>query len=163
MAKGPDAFRTISEVARELDVPQHVLRFWESRFAQVRPMKRGGGRRYYRPEDIALLKGIHKLLYSDGFTIRGVQKILRERGVQHVVANSPDTAAQPAAADSANIVALQPRREAAHPPAGAAPGERPAAASPLRGELREREVRTVVQAALEELGALKSILERARE
>jgi len=161
MAKGPDAFRTISEVAHELDVPQHVLRFWETRFAQVRPMKRGGGRRYYRPEDIALLKGIHKLLYSDGFTIRGVQKILRERGVHHVAANSPDFAAEPATADSANIVALQPRREAAQPLAGPASGERPAAAP--RGAQSDSEVRAVIQAALEELGALRSILQRARE
>ncbi|HVW72535.1 MAG TPA: MerR family transcriptional regulator [Rhizomicrobium sp.] len=82
--KSAEAFRTISEVAIELDVPQHVLRFWESRFAQVRPVKRAGGRRYYRPEDIDLLKGIRALLYSDGLTIRGVQKILKERGLRHV-------------------------------------------------------------------------------
>jgi DNA-binding transcriptional MerR regulator len=83
-AKSPEAFRTISEVAAELDVPQHVLRFWESRFAQVKPVKRAGGRRYYRPEDVDLLRGIQSLLHSDGFTIRGVQKILRERGLRHV-------------------------------------------------------------------------------
>lgn len=82
--KSPDAFRTISEVAMELDVPQHVLRFWESRFGQVRPVKRAGGRRYYRPEDVALLRGIRILLYSDGFTIKGVQKLLREQGVRYV-------------------------------------------------------------------------------
>jgi DNA-binding transcriptional MerR regulator len=83
-AKSPDAFRTISEVAVELDVPQHVLRFWESRFGQVRPVKRAGGRRYYRPEDVDLLRGIRILLYSDGFTIKGVQKLLREQGVRYV-------------------------------------------------------------------------------
>jgi DNA-binding transcriptional MerR regulator len=83
-AKSAEAFRTISEVAIELDVPQHVLRFWESRFAQIRPVKRAGGRRYYRPEDIDLLKGIRALLYSDGFTIKGVQKVLKERGLRHV-------------------------------------------------------------------------------
>jgi len=83
-AKSPEAFRTISEVATELDVPQHVLRFWESRFAQVKPVKRAGGRRYYRPEDVDLLRGIRMLLYSDGFTIRGVQKVLREKGLRHV-------------------------------------------------------------------------------
>jgi DNA-binding transcriptional MerR regulator len=83
-AKSAEAFRTISEVAIELDVPQHVLRFWESRFAQVRPVKRAGGRRYYRPDDIDLLKGIRALLYSDGFTIKGVQKVLKERGLRHV-------------------------------------------------------------------------------
>jgi DNA-binding transcriptional MerR regulator len=82
--KSAEAFRTISEVAIELDVPQHVLRFWESRFAQIKPVKRAGGRRYYRPEDIDLLKGIRALLYSDGLTIRGVQKVLKERGVRHV-------------------------------------------------------------------------------
>jgi DNA-binding transcriptional MerR regulator len=82
--KSPDAFRTISEVAELLDVPQHVLRFWESRFAQIKPVKRAGGRRFYRPEDVDLLKGIRCLLYSDGFTIRGVQKVLKDRGLRHV-------------------------------------------------------------------------------
>ncbi len=79
--KAPDAFRTISEVADEIDVPQHVLRFWESRFSQIRPMKRGGGRRYYRPDDVNLLRGVRHLLYGEGYTIRGVQRILREQGV----------------------------------------------------------------------------------
>jgi DNA-binding transcriptional MerR regulator len=82
--KSAEAFRTISEVAIELDVPQHVLRFWESRFVQIRPVKRAGGRRYYRPEDVDLLKGIRALLYADGLTIRGVQKVLKERGLRHV-------------------------------------------------------------------------------
>ena len=84
MAKAPEAFRTISEVAEELDVPQHVLRFWETRFAQIRPMKRGGGRRYYRPEDVDLLRGIRHLLYGEGYTIRGVQRILKEQGAGFV-------------------------------------------------------------------------------
>jgi DNA-binding transcriptional MerR regulator len=83
--KSPEAFRTISEVAEDLDVPQHVLRFWETRFPQVKPMKRGGGRRYYRPEDVELLRGIRTLLYTDGFTIKGVQKVLREHGIRSVV------------------------------------------------------------------------------
>ncbi len=78
--KSAGAFRTISEVADELDVQQHVLRFWETKFSQVRPLKRGGGRRYYRPEDVALLKKIHELLYAQGYTIKGVQKLLRENG-----------------------------------------------------------------------------------
>ncbi len=82
--KSPEAFRTISEVADELDVPQHVLRFWEGRFAQVKPVKRAGGRRYYRPEDVDLLRGIRTLLYGDGFTIKGVQKILRDKGQRYV-------------------------------------------------------------------------------
>lgn len=83
--KSPEAFRTISEVASDLDVPQHVLRFWESKFAQVKPMKRAGGRRYYRPQDVDLLRGIRTLLYSEGLTIKGVQKILREKGNRAVV------------------------------------------------------------------------------
>ena len=82
--KSPEAFRTISEVSSDLDVPQHVLRFWESRFTQVRPTKRAGGRRYYRPEDVDLLRGIRSLLYSEGYTIKGVQKLLRERGLRYV-------------------------------------------------------------------------------
>jgi DNA-binding transcriptional MerR regulator len=84
--KSPEAFRTISEAAEELDLPQHVLRFWETRFAQIKPMKRGGGRRYYRPADVDLLKGIRHLLYDKGYTIRGVQRILREEGIPHAVA-----------------------------------------------------------------------------
>src|SRR3954454_7917455 len=83
--KSAQAFRTISEVAAELDVPQHVLRFWETKFAPVRPLKRGGGRRYYRPDDLDLLRGIRSLLYRDGLTIKGVQKILREQGPRYVM------------------------------------------------------------------------------
>jgi DNA-binding transcriptional MerR regulator len=82
--KAPDAFRTISEVADEIDIPQHVLRFWESRFAQIKPMKRGGGRRYYRPDDVDLLRGVRHLLYGEGYTIRGVQRILRDEGAAFV-------------------------------------------------------------------------------
>jgi len=93
--KAPEAFRTISEVADDLDVPQHVLRFWESRFAQIRPMKRGGGRRYYRPDDIDLLRGIRHLLYGQGYTIRGVQRILREQGPRFVQAVWQEGAPQP--------------------------------------------------------------------
>ena len=97
--KAPGAFRTISEVAEELDVPQHVLRFWESKFTQVRPLKRGGGRRYYRPEDVTLLRLIRGLLSDQGYTIRGVQKVLKDsRGAEEV----------PAGAPSAEAVALAP-------------------------------------------------------
>jgi DNA-binding transcriptional MerR regulator len=85
VSKGPDAFRTISEVAEDLNLPQHVLRFWETRFTQIRPMKRGGGRRYYRPDDIDLLRGIRHLLYGEGYTIKGVQRILKEHGSRFVV------------------------------------------------------------------------------
>jgi DNA-binding transcriptional MerR regulator len=92
--KAPDAFRTISEVADDLDIPQHVLRFWETRFSQIKPMKRSGGRRYYRPDDVDLLRGIRRLLYGEGYTIRGVQRILKEHGiksVQGLIDGSPST------------------------------------------------------------------------
>jgi DNA-binding transcriptional MerR regulator len=90
--KAPDAFRTISEVAADLDIPQHVLRFWETRFAQIKPMKRSGGRRYYRPDDVDLLKGIRRLLYGEGYTIRGVQRILKEHGIASVQRLADSTA-----------------------------------------------------------------------
>ncbi len=93
--KAPEAFRTISEVAEELDVPQHVLRFWETRFHEIRPMKRGGGRRYYRPDDVDLLRGIRHLLYGEGYTIRGVQRILSEEGQKFVQAVWQTGAPQP--------------------------------------------------------------------
>ena len=100
--KAKGAFLTISEVANKLDVQQHVLRFWETKFSQVRPMKRGGGRRYYRPEDVALLQRIHHLLYTEGYTIKGVQKLLKEQGKAGVIANSAtaDIVTQPKVANS---------------------------------------------------------------
>ncbi len=85
MTKSPDAFRTISEVANDLGLPQHVLRFWETRFSQIKPMKRGGGRRYYRPDDVDLLRGIQFLLYEKGYTIKGVQRILKDNGNKYVI------------------------------------------------------------------------------
>ena len=97
MTKSPDAFRTISEVSEELDLPQHVLRFWETRFSQIKPMKRGGGRRYYRPDDVELLAGIRHLLYDEGYTIRGVQRLLKENGNQYVIAFGRGETPQPAA------------------------------------------------------------------
>jgi DNA-binding transcriptional MerR regulator len=116
--KSADAFRTISEVADELEVPQHVLRFWETKFAQIRPLKRGGGRRYYRPEDIDLLRAIRGLLYDKGYTIKGVQKLIREGGLKladgEVVPDIPgavegeESAAEPAAA-SQGLPLFQPR------------------------------------------------------
>lgn len=104
--KSPDAFRTISEAADELDLPQHVLRFWESRFREIKPMKRGGGRRFYRPDDLDLLRGIRHLLYGEGYTIRGVQRILREHGIRFVQAVWQEGAAQPphGAADEDDLV-----------------------------------------------------------
>ena len=85
--KSPEAFRTISEVSKDLSLPQHVLRFWETKFIQIKPIKRGGGRRYYRPEDIKLLRGIKSLLYNDGYTIRGVQKVIKEVGTKKILQN----------------------------------------------------------------------------
>ncbi len=107
--KQPGAFRTISEVAAELDVPQHVLRFWETRFPQIKPLKRGGGRRYYRPEDVALLRGIRHLLYSDGYTIKGVQKVLRENGAATVIAVAKPLAERLAEHRDHNPVVALPR------------------------------------------------------
>jgi DNA-binding transcriptional MerR regulator len=108
MDKSPDAFRTISEVAEDLDLPQHVLRFWETRFTQIKPMKRGGGRRYYRPQDVELIKGIKRMLYDQGYTIKGVQKLLRENGNQFLVAVG--------VGDVAAIEAITQRRQAAAVP-----------------------------------------------
>ncbi|WOI57159.1 MerR family transcriptional regulator [Palleronia sp. LCG004] len=132
MAKSPDAFRTISEVAEWLDVPTHVLRFWESRFTQVKPVKRAGGRRYYRPSDMELLGGIKRLLHDDGLTIRGVQKLLREEGVRHVAALSPPRDPDGTEGQPTNVVSLRKRDQpepdvsSSEPIAGAAdetPGE----------------------------------------
>jgi DNA-binding transcriptional MerR regulator len=89
VAKGPDAFRTISEAADELNVPQHVLRFWETRFSFIRPMKRAGGRRFYRPQDIAVLRGVKTLLHEDGFTIKGVQKLHKDEGLKRLLSATP--------------------------------------------------------------------------
>ena len=86
--KSPEAFKTISEVSKDLSLPQHVLRFWETKFIQIKPIKRGGGRRYYRPEDVEILKGIKNLLYNDGYTIRGVQKVIKENGTRKILLKS---------------------------------------------------------------------------
>ncbi len=159
MEKSPDAFRTISEAADELDLPQHVLRFWETRFSTIKPLKRGGGRRYYRPEDVLLLKGIRHLLYDQGFTIKGVQKILKDQGARHVAAigsggpiedlppPSPEFAEEPA--DTPPLIeAPRARDENFTPPSGLA----------ISGEARER-----LSAVLRDLLECKRLLERARE
>jgi len=116
MEKSPEAFRTISEVAELLDTPAHVLRFWESRFPQIRPVKRAGGRRYYRPGDVALLSGIKRLLHDDGMTIRGVQKILREHGVRHVAGLSGAEASDPVIEDVEAVLAREFGPESSGPP-----------------------------------------------
>ena len=119
MDKAPDAFRTISEVAEELDIPQHVLRFWETRFAQIKPMKRSGGRRYYRPDDVDLLKGIRRLLYGEGYTIRGVQRILKEHGIKSVQGLADQTSAVTfGAVEEAIGLSLQEPEEGETPAAG---------------------------------------------
>jgi DNA-binding transcriptional MerR regulator len=113
MVKSATAFRTISEVSAELDVPQHVLRFWETKFPQIRPLKRGGGRRYYRPEDVELLRRIQSLLYKEGYTIKGVQRLLREprggaaAGVEEEGVHPPDEQAQPVHVEGAEAQELE--------------------------------------------------------
>lgn len=130
MAKSPDAFRTISEVAEWLDKPAHVLRFWESKFTQVKPVKRAGGRRYYRPEDMLLLGGIKKLLHDDGMTIKGVQKILREQGVKQVAALSQPLDEVSQAAQSSETI----EADTVPRPALADPSPAPAEPSPPPGD-----------------------------
>lgn len=119
MAKSPEAFRTISEVAEWLGVQAHVLRFWESRFSQVKPVKRAGGRRYYRPGDMRLLGGIKKLLHDDGLTIKGVQRILREQGIAHVAALSQDLdiSATPDLEPGSTVIRFEDKRQPAAGPA----------------------------------------------
>jgi DNA-binding transcriptional MerR regulator len=116
MSKSVEAFRTIGEVSDDLDVPKHVLRFWEGRFPQIKPMKRGGGRRFYRPEDVALLQGIHHLLHKAGYTIKGVQRILREQGAEAVKmpegGGVPSAGAVPATAQSSAVAPAKKRADA---------------------------------------------------
>jgi DNA-binding transcriptional MerR regulator len=130
--KSPDAFRTISEVADDLDVPQHVLRFWETRFTQIKPLKRGGGRRYYRPDDVDLLRGLKRLLYGEGYTIKGVQRILKERGPRHVIAIARGAPVEPETGGSTRPASgLEPERSAA-PRAAAMEDAAPVDAGPGR-------------------------------
>ncbi|HUY68932.1 MAG TPA: MerR family transcriptional regulator [Alphaproteobacteria bacterium] len=138
--KAPGAFRTISEVAGDLSVPQHVLRFWESKFQQIRPLKRGGGRRYYRPEDIHLLNSIKDLLYNQGFTIRGVQKLLREGGKSPFARGALDSHVAPASASPLHAPSAN---------ANAAPGSLSA------------EKRRAVEGILTELKALREMLRQS--
>ncbi|MEQ8639291.1 MAG: MerR family transcriptional regulator [Alphaproteobacteria bacterium] len=159
--KSSEAFRTISEVAADLDVPQHVLRFWETKFSQVRPLKRGGGRRYYRPEDVALLRRIRHLLYADGFTIKGVQKILRGRSGGPAGASTGDDAAGVAAAsaDSAG-----PAGPAAGDPSSDGPGSAAGGAAAASSTLASASPAAAVPAAglRRELEIVRRELERVR-
>jgi DNA-binding transcriptional MerR regulator len=162
LEKAPDAFRTISEVADEIDVPQHVLRFWESRFSHIRPMKRGGGRRYYRPDDVDLLRGIRHLLYGEGYTIRGVQRILRENGgsfVQNVWRVGAEPAPPPLEEDAQDVGAAEERPERLFSELGdkiRATEERPEdrRADPDNGENRRK-----LELALDELLACRRIID----
>ncbi len=169
MDKAPDAFRTISEVADELDVPQHVLRFWESRFPQIRPMKRAGGRRYYRPDDVDLLRGIRHLLYGQGYTIRGVQRILREQGPKFVQAVWQPGAASGPADDGAEPHQLPPD-EAARTLFGLLKSPAPApvaeVAEPARSVVQvepalTRDDARRLQAALRELAECRRLIDEA--
>jgi DNA-binding transcriptional MerR regulator len=172
--KAPDAFRTISEVALELDVPQHVLRFWESRFHEIKPLKRGGGRRFYRPDDVDLLRGIRHLLYGEGYTIRGVQRILREQGLHFVKEVWQPGAPQPAhelVEDAANDEAEpQPQHARVAARSGLSPQGNPGEHKDERIEpslpvsapraLPEHDLRRLAE-ALRELGECRKLLDSA--
>jgi DNA-binding transcriptional MerR regulator len=163
-AKSASAFRTISEVSDELDVPQHVLRFWETKFTHIKPMKRGGGRRYYRPEDLALLRRIRELLYVEGYTIKGVQRLLRQSGIKAVLAGQDDDSVTDAkdtseigagAAEAVAVSAGSSVRISARSPEPAAPPPPP----PPMG--LDRETREALRAVLAELTALRDMLPRS--
>lgn len=168
--KSPEAFRTISEVAEMLDVPQHVLRFWETRFAHIKPIKRAGGRRFYRPEDVDLLRGIRTLLYYDGYTIRGAQKILREKGARFVVQIGREemrngAARQVQAEEFGRSDEIEPFEEPESESNDSDFDVRPAAA-PANGDARallDEKSRASLKNLLEDLLALKSRLAEARE
>ncbi len=155
--KAPSAFRTISEVADELHIPQHVLRFWETKFSQVKPLKRGGGRRYYRPDDIALLRRISDLLYIQGYTIKGVQRLLREGGGRLSDDIPPPSHEEQ---ERAEAEASPPQAEPELPMPGLAPGPAP---SPARAAARSRadpeveRLRAVLIETLHELEALRAL------
>lgn len=167
--KSPDAFRTISEAAAELDVPQHVLRFWETRFTQIKPMKRAGGRRYYRPADVELLKGIRNLLYSEGYTIRGVQKILKEDGAGYV-AEVGRGDIEPRKREGEMATAPPPGTAKAAPRLGKAVGKSTAAAPLAATSIEPAKVvnrlsdshADMLRAALRDLGDARKILDPAQ-
>jgi DNA-binding transcriptional MerR regulator len=147
MEKSPEAYRTIREVADAMDLPQHVLRFWETRFPQIRPLKRAGGRRYYRPDDIERLRLIRRLLYDEGYTIKGVQKLFKEQGVQALSEGAAFHSGPPAEPPNA-----------AAPPAGSVDG---AATSAPRSKLADDDV-AALREALAEIAAAERILAQAR-
>ena len=155
--KAPDAFRTISEVAEDLDLPQHVLRFWETRFRQIHPMKRGGGRRYYRPDDVDLLRGIRLLLYGEGFTIKGVQRLLKEKGTGFVTAVGQTGSVETVTLDeSGNEAVVHDNASSGSGPAAAA-GAGGSAGSSL-SKSRQRQLEGVLSQLME----AKRLLDQAR-
>ncbi len=161
--KAPNAFRTISEVADDLHIPQHVLRFWETKFPQVQPLKRGGGRRYYRPDDIVLLRRIADLLYTQGYTIKGVQRLLREGGGQLSDDIPPPTADERAAAEAekAGLTAQEPLPipglELVSPPAVVVQLARTGQRSKL--EIENERLRALLREMLSEVLELRKMLE----
>ncbi len=157
-AKSASAFRTISEVSDELDVPQHVLRFWETKFSHIKPLKRGGGRRYYRPEDMALLRRIRELLYTEGYTIKGVQRLLRQSGVKAVLAGDSETRPQTRPDEREDAGATIAAAAAAAAPA-TAPERTPEVSARAGGGL-DPETREALRAVLAELTALRDMLPR---
>lgn len=136
MEKSREAFRTISEVAEWLDVPTHVLRFWESRFSQIKPVKRAGGRRYYRPSDMRIIGGVKTLLHDQGMTIRGVQKLFREQGIKHVSSFSPDLFGHDAARNDSDVIEVEatPVEDRSVSPSPAARSTRDASPDPILDE-----------------------------
>jgi DNA-binding transcriptional MerR regulator len=157
-AKSASAFRTISEVSDELDVPQHVLRFWETKFSHIKPLKRGGGRRYYRPEDLALLRRIRELLYTEGYTIKGVQRLLRQNGVKAVLGGMTED--RPEADDDAGAAIVASAAAAAAAPQQRLPAQsqRPLVAPPEARPGLDSETRAALKAVLAELTALRAML-----
>lgn len=154
MEKAPEAFRTISEVAEDLDVPQHVLRFWEGKFSHVKPMKRAGGRRYYRPNDLELLRGIRHLLYGEGYTIKGVQRILREQGTGYVIeAGKQKALPQQASADDEPAAAPQQAAPRVPPPPPPAAPQENLPATALKGSDLQ-----ILSGVLKELNTIKGML-----
>ena len=147
MEKSPEAYRTIREVADAMDLPQHVLRFWETRFPQIRPLKRAGGRRYYRPDDIERLRLIRRLLYDEGYTIKGVQKLFKEQGVQALSGGAAFHSGPPA--EQANAAAPPPNRRDG------------AATSAPRSKLADDDL-AALREALAEIAAAERILAQAR-
>ena len=161
LEKSAQAFRTISEVATELDVPQHVLRFWESKFSQVRPLKRGGGRRYYRPEDVDLLRRIRTLLYEDGYTIKGVQRLLKE-GRGRLPQQRLDIAAE-SALESLRIVSARAEAMAGGQRPMPRTGPQPSTNTPRAATLdlhKRREVETMLEGLEQALTQLRTTLKQ---